>query len=175
MFSLGYWAIYRFQPCTCTHPRSCSSVPCFAWHFSLKTCSAWHRGFLSEAFTKNLSVQISDSLLITDFHHNKTLLLLAVGSDLISAALEDRTIKLRLSDINIYSTHLCLTGHKVDKVRLTLQRQRMPARSGLDRANMTPMFKNTLNLLHFWDLIFQRPILWRRDILLWAISRVYPL
>lgn len=148
MFSLGYWAIYRFQPCTCTPPRSCSSVPCFAWHFSLKTCSAWHRGFLSEAFTKNLSVQIPDSLLITAFHHNNTPLLLPVGSDLIF------TIKSRLLDINIYSTHLCLTGHKVDKVRLTLETQRVPARSGPDCANMTSMFKNALNLLHFWDLIF---------------------
>lgn len=154
MFSLGYWAIHRFQPCTCTPPRSCSSKPCFPWHFSLKTCSAWHRGFLSEAFTKNLSVQIPDSLLITDFHHNNTPLLSALRLDLISGALKDRAIKSRLSDISIYSTHLCLTGHKVDKVRLTLERQRVPARSGPDCANMTSMFKNTLNLLHFWDLIF---------------------
>lgn len=50
--------------------RSCSSTACFAWHFSLKTRSAWHRGFLSEAFTKDLSVQTPDSLLITDFHGN---------------------------------------------------------------------------------------------------------
>lgn len=139
MFSLGYWAIHRFQPCTCTPPRSYSSVLFFCLAFLIKNLLSLTPWFPKWGFHKE-SVSTNTWQLVNNRFPPQQYA--AIVGARVRLDLRDRAIKSRHSEINIYSAHLCLTGHKVDKVRLTLERQHVPAWSGPDCSYMTSMFKN---------------------------------
>lgn len=155
MFSLGYWAIQRFQPCTCTPSSLLQRRGMFRLAFLIKNLLGLTPRFPKRGFRNESVSTTPDSLLITDFHNNNKALLFSTSgkSDQITARYRR-------------------FGHKVVKVRLTLEGRRVPGQLGgdLDRLEITwPRCSKTYDARGI-DLFLG----WR-DILLWAISRVYPL